>query len=220
MSSITPISPRLSILSRLGLAFVVVLAFPIALFALRYLLADPPAAPLVVLSNRFATPFLPVHAAAGAMALAIGWVQFLPRFRAAHTRLHRLIGSGYVLACAASGSAGLILAWGTSSGWGATAGFGGLGLGLLTTTAMGLARALAGRFDSHRRWMIRSYALTFSAVTLRLQLLVTSQLGVDFHVSYPLISFACWIPNLILAELLITGAARPAQNQPASRKAG
>jgi Predicted membrane protein (DUF2306) len=48
--------------------------------------------------------------------------------------------------------------------------------------------------------MIRSYALTLAAVTLRLYLPASIALGVDFRSAYRVISWACWLPNLAVAE--------------------
>ena len=57
------------------------------------------------------------------------------------------------------------------------------------------------RFDEHRRWMIRSFAMTFAAVTLRLYLPIAPILGYDFVDGYRLTAWSSWIPNLIVAEL-------------------
>ena len=54
---------------------------------------------------------------------------------------------------------------------------------------------------SHRRWMMRNYALTFGAVTLRIQLgLLTGPLGFAFAQAYPLVAWLAWVPNLIVVE--------------------
>ena len=73
----------------------------------------------------------------------------------------------------------------------------------LFTTLMGLRLAMARRFDAHRAWMIRSWALTFAAVTLRLYLPMIPLFDVAFLDGYRAISFLCWIPNLIAAELYL-----------------
>ncbi len=58
--------------------------------------------------------------------------------------------------------------------------------------------------------MIRSWALTFAAVNLRLYLGIAFAMGLAFSDSYPVISFLCWVPNLIAAELYLaaTGTSR------------
>ena len=48
--------------------------------------------------------------------------------------------------------------------------------------------------------MVRSVALTLSAVTLRLYLGGATALGADFDAVYPAIAWLCWVPNLVLAQ--------------------
>jgi hypothetical protein len=55
----------------------------------------------------------------------------------------------------------------------------------------------------HRQWMIRNYALTFAAVTLRLWLLVFQVAGVALLEGYIAVAWLSWVPNLIAAELLV-----------------
>jgi len=55
----------------------------------------------------------------------------------------------------------------------------------------------------HRRWMIRSFALTFAAVTLRLYLPAAVLLHFPFEDSYRVISFLCWVPNLLAVEIFL-----------------
>ena len=66
--------------------------------------------------------------------------------------------------------------------------------------------------------MIRSFALTYAAVMLRLYLpLFLAGLRMDFEISYQIISWLCWVPNLIFVEYFLirrgTMAASP-QSQP------
>lgn len=51
--------------------------------------------------------------------------------------------------------------------------------------------------------MIRAYALTASAITLRLILPAGLALGLSFRQAYILAAWGCWIVNLALAELVI-----------------
>ncbi|WP_420851262.1 DUF2306 domain-containing protein [Rhizobium quercicola] len=85
----------------------------------------------------------------------------------------------------------------------AGAGFAALGLAWLITTGLAVREVLAGRIASHRRWMIRSYALTLSAVTLRIYLPLSDVFNVEFLTAYRIIAWACWLPNLLLAELYL-----------------
>ena len=57
---------------------------------------------------------------------------------------------------------------------------------------------------AHQLWMIRNYALTFAAVTLRLWLpFLMMVIKLSFINSYRLVAWISWIPNLLIAELLI-----------------
>ena len=117
--------------------------------------------------------------------------------------MHRWLGRTYVFACLTGGVGGLILAFGSTAGPIATAGFGGLAVIWIISNIQGWRAARARRFDAHRAWMIRSFALTFAAVTLRLYLPLIPFTGVPFVVGYRAISFLAWVPNLIAAEIYL-----------------
>lgn len=178
------------------------LSLGVALYAYHYLLPHAVIVPGVG-DNPLARPWLFVHAGFAATALLLGPTQFLPRLRVRRPRLHRWMGRAYVFACLTGGAAGLALASGTTAGPVAGAGFGLLAVLWLGFTAQALRLALAGRFQEHRRWMIRSFALTLAAVTLRIYLPIVGVAHLPFLESYRAISFLCWVPNLIAAELYL-----------------
>jgi hypothetical protein len=62
----------------------------------------------------------------------------------------------------------------------------------------------AKEIELHRQWMIRNYALTFAAVTLRVWLPISSIMGIDFKAAYITIAWMCWIPNLLVAQWIIS----------------
>jgi hypothetical protein len=177
----------------------------IALVSYRYLIGVGPA-PSGILGNLFARPWLYVHVAGAATALLVSPLQFLPRIRAKAPATHRTIGRIYMVGCLVGGAAGLIVAIGSTAGPVASIGFGGLAVSWLAANAQGWRAARSRRFADHRMWMIRSFALTFAAVTLRLYLPLSQVLGLPFLDAYRAISFLCWIPNLALAELYLRGA--------------
>lgn len=144
-----------------------------------------------------------IHFGVGGLALLLGPFQFLPGLRARRPALHRWTGRVYVAACFMSGIAALVLAGTTPRGLIAQLGFGLLGIFWLITTGVALARAMQRRFAEHRRWMIRSYSLTLAAVTLRIYLPAAFAMEIPFSTSYPIISFACWVPNILVAEAMI-----------------
>ena len=160
------------------------------------------------------TAALVLHVAGGSLALLVGALQWLlaswtwkvarPRwFRTAHvvlglTYLGSIVvgaGAGFVLVPQAMG--GAIAAWG----------FGVLDtLWILSTViAALLGWRLRTRPDlrvPHHQWMLRSFALTSAAITLRLWLPLGMLAGLDFLAAYVVIAWLCWVPNLLVAEVL------------------
>ena len=148
--------------------------------------------------------FAAAHFGVGALVLAIGPFQFVPQLRSNWPVFHRWLGRVYVAGCLVSGIAGFILAQNTIAGPVARTGFTLLAVFWIVSTSMAFLKARARQFDAHKQWMIRSYALTLAAVTLRIYLPVSmAGFGMDFLVVYPVISFACWVPNAIVAEWFV-----------------
>jgi uncharacterized membrane protein len=189
-------------LTRVWLWTATVLAVGVALGSYRYLLPGMPGAAPTVVANHFAgTGALVLHAGVSATALGLGALQFFPRFRSRRPAWHRRAGTVYVIACMIGGTAAVLLALGASTGPISSVGFGLLGVLWLGCTIQAWRYAKARDFVRHRRWMTRSYALAFDAVTLRLYLPVLAVAHIDFASGYRAISFLCWVPNLIVAEL-------------------
>lgn len=147
------------------------------------------------------------HIAVAPVALFLMPFQFMSGLRHKHPSLHRWVGRIYVAAVVISGVAGFQLAFHSTAGVFASAGFASLAIVWLWTTLGALYFALTRQFARHRDWMLRSAALTFAAVTLRVYLGSSMALGAEFQVAYPIISWACWMPNAILVEtyLLMRG---------------
>lgn len=178
------------------------LCVALALFSYRYLLG-PAAVPPVIANNVMKNPWLSVHVAGAATALLLGPLQFLSVLRARFGSLHRWVGRTYVVSCLVGGVAGFVLALGASTGPISTIGFGSLATFWIVTTSLAWRRAMQRRFTEHRAWMMRSFALTFAAVTLRLYLPMASFFPVHFDDAYRAISFLCWMPNLLLVEFYL-----------------
>jgi len=190
----------------LGYWAMAVSSVAVAVASYRYLIPGAPGGAPPILANRFThLGALTVHAGFAATALLIGPFQFLTGLRRRRPSLHRRLGAAYVVCCLCAGAAGLLLAAGVTAGRVASAGFALLAASWLVATANAWRLARARDFARHERWMIRSFALTLAAVTLRLYLGLSVALGLDYAVAYPVISFLCWVPNLIAAELFIAG---------------
>ncbi len=200
-ATLAPLATRpLSWPARIGWMFLALLCLGIAAYSARYLL-HPPRTPGEALGNPLGVPWLFIHIAGSVTALVLGSLQFLPALRRGASPPHRWIGRVYVMACLVGGGAGLILAAGSSAGPIASAGFGSLAVLWIAANLLGWRAAVQGRFAEHRRWMIRSWALTLAAVTLRLYLPLVMILDLPFVPWYRAISFLAWVPNLLAAEL-------------------
>ena len=112
-----------------------------------------------------------VHAVPASLALLIGPLQFLPRLRASRPKMHRTLGKAYLLCVLLGGVTSVAAALASTSGLAAQLRFLLLAAAWLYSGAQAYRTARAGRFDLHRAWMIRNYALTFAAVLLRVFLL-------------------------------------------------
>ena len=164
-----------------GLAWLALSALAIAVFApLRYLLNSVP--DLAATGER-ARGSLRRAARVGAdrpraarrgrrLALLLSPVQLSARVRARVPRLHRGVGRAVLVAIAVGGGAGLVLSSVSMAGPVGTVGFGMLALAWLTCAGLGLRAILRRDVPAHRRWMIRTFALTYAGVTLRLWLIV------------------------------------------------
>lgn len=145
-----------------------------------------------------------LHISASPIALALGLLQFLPRLRGRYPALHRWTGRIYALAVLVGGAAALVMALGSFDRPVAAIGFGALAVLWLGATGQAIRLAMAGRTPEHRRWMIRSYALTLAAVTLRLELPFFFIFGaMDYAQASNYVAWLCWVPNLIIAELYL-----------------
>ena len=194
---------RSQIYSAAWRAAVVLLTVEIAVVsALRYFTGTEPPPPPIA-ANAFARPFLVLHVAGGVTALLVGPLQFVRRIRSRRPAFHRAAGRIYILACATGAPAGLVLAFGTTSGPAAGAGFAVQAMLWAAFTWLGWRAAVDRRFAHHREWMLRSYACTAAAITLRLMLPAALLAGLDFVPAYRVIAWLAWVVNLAAIEVYI-----------------
>ncbi len=150
------------------------------------------------------------HLLGGGVALLLGTFQVYPPIRNRFIGWHRTLGKVYLLAILFGGLGGLYMSWFSTGGWITHVGFGLLAIGWLYTGAMAYTSIRKGDVPAHRAWMIRNYALTLAAVTLRIYLPISQIAGIEFIPAYQAISWLCWVPNLIVAEwVFVRGLSRP-----------
>ena len=156
-----------------GLLFTL-LAAVLALVSLRYLGGDPAVAPPELRASAAKNvPLFALHAAGAATALFLLPFQVLLIGKP----LHRWIGRLYVTGVTVGGAAALPLSFHSFAEPVAGLGFASLALAWLGCTWAGVIAARAGHRGAHSAWMVRSAALTASAITLRLYLPLPGILG-------------------------------------------
>ena len=146
---------------------------------------------------------LAIHVVTAIPPLVIGLIAFSKRARKYSMRVHRWIGTIYCIAIWISAITGVILACGNTMGIASRLGFASLGILWFTTTYFAYTSAKRRDIPRHRVWMIRSFALTLAVVTIRPIMMLPLIVEVDIALLNNVGSWACWVPNLILAELYI-----------------
>jgi len=151
-----------------------------------------------------------LHVFAATLALLLGPFQFWERLRRRLPRLHRIAGRIYLgVGVGLGGLAGLYMATFAFGGAPARLGFATLALAWLYTGLRAYRAIRGGDVATHRRWMVRNFALTLAAVTLRILLPVSGISGIPFATAYPAIAWLSWLPNLLLAEWLLARQITP-----------
>ncbi len=146
-----------------------------------------------------------LHIFPALLVLMAGLTQF---FRVVLRRvpgLHRWVGRVYAFSIlGVCGPAALVMAFYANGGFWSQASFvtlSGLWWGF---TWVGYRAIRTGNVSRHGAWMVRSYALTFSAITLRLmQFLLTIYSDMDPEAAYRLVAWPSWVLNLLVAEIVV-----------------
>lgn len=141
------------------------------------------------------------HGISGILCLLAGLSQFAPE--SLRFRIHRHSGRLYMVTMLMASVTAIPMALMAEGGWTARLSFLLLALLWLLTGVIALKRVLAGDFVSHRRWMVRNYALTYSAISLRLILNFLVEMGWSFTSVYPYVSWT-WLIGATVGEWWIS----------------
>lgn len=152
------------------------------------------------------------HVYSAMFALIPGLVQFSRTARIRFPALHRSLGKLYIFVVLfLAGPSGLVMAYYANGGIVSQIAFTILSLLWIFFTYTAYKKARNREFTEHQYYMYRSYALTLSAVSLRLFKWIIVNL---FHPApmdaYILVAWLGWIVNLLIAETLIVNARRKA----------
>ena len=149
-----------------------------------------------------------LHIFPALLVLAAGLTQFSGAILRRAPGLHRWVGRVYVYSVLGlCGPAGMVMAWYANGGPVAQASFLLLSGLWWWTTWVAYQAIRRGDIRAHGAWMIRSYALTLSAITLRLMQFTLAMYGtLDPETAYRLVAWPSWTLNLLLAEILLRTA--------------
>lgn len=163
-------------------------------------------------NNLAAILAIAAHFATGAVILLLGPVQLIDAIRRRWPAVHRWIGRVYVLTAAVAGVGGLgfIAAKGTIGGTQMNIGFAGYGVLIVLAAVETYRHARNLRFQKHRAWAIRLFALAIGSWLYRMDygLWLTAAHGIGhthtFRGPFDIVmSFFFYLPNLALAELYL-----------------
>jgi hypothetical protein len=194
------------LIHRIWLGALTILALVVGLYSLRIMGVFLHRLPDVDVGIQAVIAHVPgralTHMLIAPLALVSGPFQFFPGLRSRHPRIHRWTGRFYVSACVVAGIAALATTPYASGGPIAGFGFAVLAILWVSTTVGAWRAALRRNFGLHRLLMRYSYAMTFAAVTLRLQIPIGIALG--FRAYSPLsvwLAYTSWIPNVLVVAL-------------------
>lgn len=185
-------------------------------YPIQYFLAEEPIAllstksPELLNSLRYNISFY-AHITFGGIALLVGWIQFSKKLKARYLNLHRLIGKIYVGSVLISGPFGFYIGFFASGGLSPKLGFTIGAVLWVLFTYMAYASVRKGNVAAHRAFMIYSYAGTFGAVTLRLWLPLLMAIFGNFYEAYQVVAWLSWLPNMLVAWLIIRRGERTSQ---------
>lgn len=152
--------------------------------------------------------YLPVfytHVYSSIFCLLAGFTQFSNALRQRYAGLHRAVGLLYVaVVLVFSAPSGFVMALHANGGILAVVFFVALSLLWWWFTFSAIVAIKQKNIARHEAFMIRSFALALSAITLRLWKVVLVYLFAPAPMDvYVLVAGLGWIPNLLLAEYII-----------------
>jgi hypothetical protein len=147
-----------------------------------------------------------VHVFTSIFCIAAGLFQFLPFVLKNYKKVHRILGFIYIsVVLLLAGPSSLVMSFYANGGLVAKISFVLLSMLWLLSTSIAYYKIRTHTYLEHGNWMLRSYALTLSAVTLRFYAYLMDVF--NWHLppteEYTLLAWLSWVPNLILAEILI-----------------
>ena len=146
-----------------------------------------------------------VHITSSLWVLVVGLLQLVPALFRQWPALHRRLGKVYVVSILAlAAPSGLVLAAFANGGLAAKVGFTMQCVVWWLATWQAYRAARQRRWLRHAEWMLRAYAVTLAAMSLRLESYALYYLaGTKPIETYLTVTWLSWTGNLLLAEVLV-----------------
>lgn len=147
-----------------------------------------------------------IHVFASPVVIFTGLVQFNRFSIHRMPKLHRVLGMIYIVTLIfIAAPSGFLMGLYANGSYPTQISFTVLSLLWMFTTVMAYRKVKQKDYVSHGRWMIRSYALTLSAISLRFFTFLIGYFNIPLYPTeaYIVVSYSSWIVNLLLAEWLI-----------------
>jgi uncharacterized membrane protein len=185
------------------------LSYLLIAISLQYIPYDTDVAFLRIKQDVIDVPFYKLafftHVYTAVFVLPAGFTQFSSSIRKKFPRVHKYIGWVYAMVVIGlAGPAGFYMGLFANGGLTSQVAFCLLAVLWIYFTGMAIVKVIRGDIKSHREFLIRSFALTLSALTLRawkyLLVFLFQPRPMDV---YEIVAWLGWIPNLIIAELII-----------------
>jgi hypothetical protein len=146
-----------------------------------------------------------IHVMTSVIVLLAGFTQFSKKLY--KNKIHRNLGKLYILVVVfLSGPTGLVMGYYANGGISSQLSFMLLSVLWIVITFWAFKMAVERKFKKHENLMIISYALTLSALTLRAwKYLFTAVIDLEIPPMdlYRIIAWLGWVPNLMVALLII-----------------
>lgn len=146
-----------------------------------------------------------IHVFTSIFVLIAGFTQFSKTIRRKHFWIHKYSGWLYVVATLfLAAPSGLIIGMYANGGFWSRVGFCLLGVLWFVFTLVAMWRLKQKNIVAHQQWMLRSFALAMSAITLRAWKYIIVAI---FHPPpmdvYRVVAWLGWVLNLVVVEIYI-----------------
>ena len=145
-----------------------------------------------------------VHIAASMVCLLSAFAQFSIRVLRKARRIHIILGQVYIYSILLfAAPAGIFMAFYAKGGIGGQLGFLVAGILWVFTTYQGLISIKSKNINAHIAWMMRSYALTLSALTFRIYHILFHFTEMEYMDNYVISLWLSVFGNLLVGELFL-----------------